>query len=90
MKNKETLEEFIKEVLEDEFFTNISEYKKAERLIEIGAKWQAERMYSEQQLRDAYSSALDFGYMSATRYEEPDNDEKFEEWFLLSYPKAEP
>jgi hypothetical protein len=44
---QETLEEFIKEVLQDEFFTNIAEYGKAERLIELGAKWQQERMYSE-------------------------------------------
>jgi hypothetical protein len=50
MKNKETLEEFIKEVLQDEFFTNISEHKKAERLIEIGAKWQAKLMYSEEDM----------------------------------------
>jgi len=34
--------------LQDEFFTNIAEYGKAERLIEIGAKWQQERMYSEE------------------------------------------
>ena len=53
MKNKETLEEFIKEVLQDEFFTNISEHKKAERLIEIGAKWQSEqdkKKYSEEEV----------------------------------------
>jgi len=43
MKKQETLEEFIKEILQDEFFTNIAEYKKAERLIEIGAKWQQEQ-----------------------------------------------
>jgi hypothetical protein len=49
---QETLEEFIKEVLQDEFFTNISEHKKAERLIEIGAKWQQERMYSEEEVLD--------------------------------------
>jgi len=40
---KETLEDFTKEVLQDEFFTNIAEYGKAERLIEIGAKWQQEQ-----------------------------------------------
>ena len=49
-KGIETLEEFIKEVLEDEFFTNISEYKKAERLIDIGAKWQQENSYSEEEV----------------------------------------
>jgi hypothetical protein len=57
MKNKETLEEFIKEVLQDEFFTNISEHKKAERLIEIGAKWQSEqdkKKYSEEEVMDMF------------------------------------
>jgi len=43
MNKEEKLDEFIKEVLESETFPNISEYKKAERLIEIGAKWQEER-----------------------------------------------
>ena len=56
---KETLEDFTKEVLQDEFFTNIAEYGKAERLIEIGAKWQQERSYSEEEVetiaKDAYT-----------------------------------
>jgi hypothetical protein len=47
---KETLEDFTKEVLQDEFFTNIAEYGKAERLIEIGAKWQQERSYSKEEV----------------------------------------
>ena len=59
-------------------------------MCEIKAQLETFKYLEKEQLRDAYSSALDFGYMSATRYEEPDNDEKFEEWFLLSYPKAEP
>jgi|694.fasta_scaffold00102_133 hypothetical protein len=52
---KETLEDFTKEVLQDEFFTNMAEYGKAERLIEIGAKWQQEQdknKYSEQDILD--------------------------------------
>jgi hypothetical protein len=56
---KETLEDFTKEVLQDEFFTNIAEYGKAERLIEIGAKWQQERSYSKEEVetiaKDAYT-----------------------------------
>ena len=40
---QETLEEFIKEVLEGVFFSNNAEYRKAERLIELGAKWQQEQ-----------------------------------------------
>lgn len=58
-------------------------------MCKIKAQLEMFKDIEKEQLRDAYSSALDFGYMSATRYEEPDNDEKFEEWFLLSYPKAE-
>ena len=47
---QETLEEFINEELEDVFFTNISKRKEAERLIEMGAKWQQERSYSEEEV----------------------------------------
>ena len=49
---KETIEEFIKEVLNEEFFTNISEYRKAERLMELSAKWQQEKSYSKQDMID--------------------------------------
>jgi hypothetical protein len=51
---QETLEDFTKEVLQDEFFTNIAEYGKAERLIEIGAKWQQEKSYSEEDIKSAW------------------------------------
>lgn len=51
---KETLEEFIKEVLNEEFFTNISEYRKAERLMELGAKWNQERSYSEEEVMNMF------------------------------------
>jgi hypothetical protein len=47
MNKDETIQEFIKEVLDSETFPNIAEYKKAERLIEIGAKWQEGRMYPQ-------------------------------------------
>jgi hypothetical protein len=50
MKNKETLQDFINEELEDVFFTNIAERKKAERLIEIGANWQGKQRYSEEDM----------------------------------------
>lgn len=55
---QETIEEFIKEVLESETFPNIAEYKKAERLITIGAKWQSERMYSEEEVIQLLQKAL--------------------------------
>ena len=59
---QETLEEFIKEVLQDEFFTNIAEYGKAERLIELGAKWQQERMYSEEDMKNAFTQGFNARY----------------------------
>ena len=52
---QETLEEYIKEELDDVFFTNISKRKEAERLIEIGAKWQQEQdknRYSEEEVKE--------------------------------------
>jgi hypothetical protein len=55
---KETLEDFTKEVLQDEFFTNIAEYGKAERLIEIGTKWQAERSYSDEEVLEILVKAI--------------------------------
>jgi hypothetical protein len=50
MSNKETLEEFIDEELEGVYFTNISKRKEVETLIELGAKWQQERSYSEEEV----------------------------------------
>jgi hypothetical protein len=51
---QETLEEAIKQELEDYFFSNISEIKKAEYFISFGAKWQQEQdknKYSEDDVR---------------------------------------
>jgi hypothetical protein len=67
---KETLEDFTKEVLQDEFFTNIAEYGKAERLIEIGAKWQQKQdknKYSEEEVLEMLNY---FG-----------NEEYIKQWF---------
>jgi hypothetical protein len=50
---KETLEEAIKQELENHFFSNISEIKQAEYFINFGAKWQQEqdkKMYSEEEV----------------------------------------
>lgn len=55
---KETIEEFIKEVLNEEFFTNISEYRKAERLMELSAKWQQEKSYSQLDVVRILSNSL--------------------------------
>jgi hypothetical protein len=46
MKNKETLEEFIKVELEGYDERDFSTF---ERFITLGAKWQADRMYSEEE-----------------------------------------
>ena len=51
---QETLEEAIKQELENHFFSNISEIKQAEYFINFGAKWQQEQdknKYSEEDVR---------------------------------------
>jgi hypothetical protein len=45
MNKKETLEEAIKQELENHFFSNISEIKQAEYFINFGALWQQEQMF---------------------------------------------
>jgi len=50
---QETLEEFIKS--QPYYGTCTTEYKEG---IEVGAKWQAERMYSEEDMRKAYFSGI--------------------------------
>ena len=41
----------------------------------------------KEKLKEAYIDGLDNGYMQATRYEEPDADKEFEQWFYLNYEK---
>ena len=56
---QETLEEAIKQELENHFFSNISEIKQAEYFINFGAKWQQEqdkKMYSEEDILNALHS----------------------------------
>jgi hypothetical protein len=79
VKRQETLEEFINEELEDVFFTNISKRKEAERLIELGAKWQAEGMYSKEEVEQIAR----FGFNAGRRVElkAVDLDFTFEKWF---------
>jgi hypothetical protein len=52
---QETLEEFIKVELEDYDERDFSTY---ERFITLGAKWQAKRMYSEEEVKHIVSEAL--------------------------------
>jgi hypothetical protein len=54
---KETLEEFIEEELEGYDEIDFSTY---ERFIKLGAKWQQERMYSEEELLSAFEAGKMF------------------------------
>jgi phage antirepressor YoqD-like protein len=57
---QETLEEAIKQELENHFFSNISEIKQAEYFINFGAKWQQEQICKSeflQRLRATISDA---------------------------------
>jgi hypothetical protein len=60
---QETLEEAIKQELENHFFSNISEIKQAKYFINFGAKWQQEqdkKMYSEEDMKKCWDACLDF------------------------------
>jgi len=60
MSKQETLEEAIKQELENHFFSNISEIKQAEYFINFGAKWQQEQFGKSeflQKLRRTLSDA---------------------------------
>ena len=58
MENKETLEEFKKRFANDESHKNIKlDYQDGIYYgIEVGTKWQAERMYSEEEVLDIINS----------------------------------
>jgi hypothetical protein len=56
---QETIEEAIEQELENHFFSNISEIKQAEYFINFGAKWQQERMYSEEDMKKAFQDGKD-------------------------------
>ena len=57
--SKETLEEYIKEVTKN--FSDEMSIKFTSGGIKLGAKWQAERMYSEEEMRTAISIAYSKG-----------------------------
>jgi len=79
MKNKqETLEEAAKEIFKEEYICNGIDIAPAWREgFVTGAKWQAERMYSEEELKNAIeiSVAKALGVMSFTI-----NEESFEQF----------
>jgi hypothetical protein len=52
--SKETLEEYIKEVTKN--FGNEMSIKFTSGGIKLGAKWQAERMYSKEDLEEAFKA----------------------------------
>ena len=65
---KETLEEFLPKNSNGMYSRN-----EIEKAFELGAKWQAERMYSEEDLREAYMVGK-HGGTTQVYYE-------FKEWF---------
>ena len=69
---KETLEEFIKIELEGYDEIDFSTY---ERFIELGAKWQAERMYSEEEVFNLCREFAIFVQRNGPSYK------KQQEWF---------
>jgi hypothetical protein len=50
MANKETLEEATNKYITNIGYKSDKEYYKFEKLIQFGAKWQAERMYSDDEV----------------------------------------
>jgi hypothetical protein len=77
---EETLEEAIKQELENHFFSNISEIKQAEYFINFGAKWQQEqdkKMYSEEDIKSAYNE----GAFAQLRYRDGEKWIDSNEWF---------
>lgn len=58
------------------------------KISEIKEMIEAFKVLEKEQLKDAYTDALDVGYMSASRNEEIDNDQEFETWYLMNYPKV--
>jgi hypothetical protein len=84
MKNKETLEEAAKEYAENEIKDRGTDNDKLICSIDFiaGAKWQAERMYSEEDMRKAfsyYSQRLILGYEYIDVY--------FKEWMIEQFKK---
>lgn len=65
---QETLEEFINEELDDVFFTNISKRKEAERLIEMGAKWQQQNNTSKVNRVEVIQHSEPFNGRAYTNY----------------------
>jgi len=66
---QETLEEAIKQELENHFFSNISEIKQAEYFINFGAEWQQEqdkKMYSEEDMINLVEQLKDYTKESHT------------------------
>jgi hypothetical protein len=77
---QETLEEAIKQELENHFFSNISEIKQAEYFINFGARWQQEqdkKMYSEEDIKSAYNE----GAFAQLRYRDGEKWIDSNKWF---------
>jgi hypothetical protein len=59
MKDKETLEEVAENEASIFYEKGTIEWNKYRQVFELGAKWQAERMYSEEEIKEAYWNRTD-------------------------------
>jgi hypothetical protein len=87
---KETIEEAINQELSNHFFSNISEEKKARYFMEFGAKWQADRMYSNDDVKHLMTIAFEQGFKKADIVEaglEGKETDTEINWILLKYNK---
>jgi hypothetical protein len=78
MENKETLKEVAKEIFKEEYICNGIDIAPAWREgFVTGAKWQAERMYSEEEVRQI---SLDFFY-HWWNSKGTNTEQGFDKWF---------
>lgn len=68
---QETLEEAIKTYCKNKYGEGY--YPDVEKAIEFGAKWQVERMYSEEDMRKAIQETITLMRYKATEFREHEN-----------------
>ena len=75
---KETLEEAAELYIQNGIYLNEQEKQQTEIAFYEGAKWQAERMYSEEDLREAFKQSRQ---CKIFKKDMPPVYEEFEDWF---------
>jgi hypothetical protein len=80
MANKETLEEATNKYITNIGYKSDKQYYKFEKLIQFGAKWQAERMYSEEEVLEHLNHLI---MMPSSKLDKFTNDEEMVtmKWF---------